>query len=1087
MKRVYVSVLRALSFGALLSAASAQTIFIWTGFGNGWQGQVAPPNDGTANLYLPSAINRTVTLPVDFSLNTIILATGTSNDTYKIQSALPSTLLINTGVASTGAGSGRLEFGSNINIAKNGTLVFDAGTSSIVIPGQITGSTALDLLSSNTDPNFSGAFIFNNQGSGNIYSGGTTIGGVTGSFVAVSFWNSSPFGTGAVDVFSSAELIAHNTLTVANAITFSTLTANDPVYFKSWDAPLILSGPMTLASDTTLQAQAAVSGVASPDNTGIYPTPGPLTRNPIVFTGTFNQSGAHSLTVGGAGVIILQPSAGSNSYTGGTTVNGSLIFGNNSALPAGGGNVLVNNNGYVGFDGSSAGIFATQLAHFNVTSGGAVGVDTLPGNSTVTYSSPLNLSSFTNAGIRIGTATSAILTGTITPQGPNFQFGNGGGSLYVQSNLPNVSTVSQLQLTDGLNGGLVFPLKLYLQGTNTYTGGTIANNGFIVFDGASAIPASGQLTAAGTSTLYGASYIGYTDAVTGMTPATFLPKFNLPNTWGIVGFDTHAGNSTVNISGAVNLTSFNNGVFLGTATSASISGTITPTSDNIVRLTAANGGTLTVNSNLTGGLGVVLGSPSSDYHYADGTVVLSPATANSYTGGTTFNNSGPLTLMVGGTTPLGTGPLTITNLYGGNTVGLQAATPNYTLANNIVFQNLTAGNFLNLYLAGTNSIILSGTMSGPGELDLVNTTATLTADNSTHTGDINLLNGTLFLNHNNAAGTGTLFFNGLNTDSVIFSGAATAPVLYGIKGDTGSLVLGGGTVLTFDMSNLNNWEEFGGSIGAGAPVAAAVVVTATTGGNPLYLFGNSNYTGGTTIINHGAVGVGSNTSLGTGPVTINSVQATLAINQGVTLTNALNFTAGNLEGFGTFAPSNLSSLTFDSNKKVVPGLIQVGTKSSPGTLTLGLNTVFGNGGTFGWLLQDVSRSDGFSQLLITGNLDLTTISTSGFLLEVGTIDALGSLGFANLTIGTPYSFAILQTTGTISGFNPANFAFNVAQFESGQMPSSVFSLTADSSHLYLNFTAIPEPSTWVLLGAGTSVLGLAAFWRRRLRAVGARG
>lgn len=1088
MKRVLISVLRALIFSGLVGAASAQTLYYWTGFGTGWQGQVTPPNNGTADLYLSDAINRTVTLPVDFSLDAIIFDTGNSGDTFKIQSTLPSTILINTGIISTGLGYGRLEFGSNINFAKNGPLLFDAGNSTIIIPGQIGGSTALDLLSSVAGT--AGAFVFNSNsaGAGNIYSGGTTISAVAGNLVAVAFWNNSPFGTGNVDVLSSAQLVAHNTLTVANPLNFGTATANDPIYFKSWDGPLTLSGPVTLSNNTTLLAQAAQNGVPAPDNTGTYPTPGPPSRNPIVFTGTIAESGSHSLTVGGVGVVILQPSAGSNTYTGGTTVNGSLIFGNNNAIPAGASNVMVNTSGYVGFGNITAGNFATQLAHLNLTSAGAVGVDTLPGNSTVIFSDPINLSSFTSPSIRIGTATSAILTGAITMPAavPDYHFGNGGGTLFVQSNLPNISTVSQLQLTDATNNGLVFPLELYLQGNDTYTGGTVANNGFIIFDAANSIPASGQLTAVGGSTANGASYIGYTDAVTAMTPATFLSKFNLANTWGIIGFDTHAANPTAGFSG-VNLTGFNNGVYLGTATRANVSGTITPTADNILRLTAANGGTLTVNSNITGGTAVVVGSPSNDYHYSDGTVVLSPATANTYTGGTTFNNLGPLTLMVGGTTPLGTGPLTISNLNGGNTIGLQATTSNYTLANNIVFQNSVPGSFFYLYLTGANPLILAGNISGPGELDVVNSTATLSANNNNgvvappYTGDISLLNGTLNLTHNNAAGTGTLYFNGLNTDSVTFSGAATAPVLYGIKGDTGSLILPTGTVLTFDVSNQNNSTEFGGSIGGGPPVNASVVVTATTGGNGLYLFGSSNYTGGTTITNFGALGIGSNSALGTGAVTLNSSTAILALNQGVTLTNALNYSGGTLQGVGTFAPSNLTSITFGSIKGVIPGLFQVGDQNLTGTLTLGTDVVFADGGTFGWSLQDVSRGDGRSLLNITGNLDLTSISTNGFTLAVITIDALGGLGFANLTIGTPYTFAILQTGGTISGFSPTKFTINPTLFEGSQMPASVFSLTADANHLYLNFTAIPEPSTWLLLGTGAGMLGLAAL-RRRHRA-----
>ena len=411
MKRAYIHGLGALFFCVLLSSAPAQTFFIWTGIGTGWQGQVTPPNDGTAIFYLPKAINESIPLSGNFSLNSILLATGTSNDTYKISAAAPLTLTIGTGIISTGTGYGRLQLDPNINLAGVSTLAFDAGNSSIVIPGQITGSTALGLVSSNA-ANTNGAFIFNNTGAGNTYTGTTSISGVTGSTVVTAFWNSSPFGTGAVNVFSSAQFIAHNNLTVTNAFTFSTVTPNDPVYFKSWDAPLTLSGPVTLSNNTTFVAQISQHGVATPDNSGIFTTPGPGSRNPIVFTGNIGQTVSHSLTVGGQGVLILNPTSGTNTYTGGTIVNGSLVFGNNNAIPASG-TTMVNNGGYAGIADTTPGNFATFLSHLNTTSTGAVGVDTLPGSSSTTVlTDNINLSGFTNPSIRIGTATSAILQGS---------------------------------------------------------------------------------------------------------------------------------------------------------------------------------------------------------------------------------------------------------------------------------------------------------------------------------------------------------------------------------------------------------------------------------------------------------------------------------------------------------------------------------------------------------------------------------------------------------------------------------------------------------------------------------------------------
>ncbi len=1079
MKRAFRPGLQGLIFASLLATGAAQT-YIWTGIGTGWQGQVTPTGSGTESFYFGFNVQDKLTLSAgSFSIASVVL--GDTNGNFTITAPAPLTLSLLSGLTSPSANSNHLTLGANITVNLTGSPVLDAGSSFINVFGHIIGSvTTLNLIGT-------GGFGFDNT---NTYTGGTVIGSAAGT-PRIFDYTSSPFGTGSVSFYNGGNFAAYGTPIIANAITFNSGASGTPVTLRSYDAPLTFSGPITLARNTILAPITSSNYIPFADQTANLYIPGAMIRQPVVFTGNIGESGgARALTVNSSGVVVLNPASGTNTYSGGTTINGALVFATANAIPAGTGNVFVNASGYAGLGGATANDFANLIGHVGLSSTGALGVDTLPGASTLTYAGAINLSSFTSSpGIRIGTATSAILTGTLTPQGADYQFGNGGGTLDVQSNLTNVSTVSRVVLTDGPNGSLNSPLKLFLQGSLSYTGDTVANNGFIILD-SPALPGPGKLIAAGNGANTGNSYIGLSNHVATSVTA-FLGSFDKTNTWGIVGFDTRPGDSTATYGG-VNLTGFNNGVYLGTATSAIIDnsgGPIVPTADNILRLTAGNGGTLAVSSAITGGTAVVLGTPAADGAYSDGTVLL--AGANTYSGGTTLiANSEGLTLALGSGGALGTGTLTLSST-GGGAAGLEAAVPGITLGNPIVFASST-----NLHLLGTNSLTLAGAISGNGVIYLERAVAgtagaaTLAGDNSGFSGTIGVQNGTLTLNHNNAAGMAELDFFDANA-SVVFGAAAPAPVVYGIHSDdaVGSLVVPNGTVLTFDTTNGNNDDGFGGVISGagGSPTTAALVVSASNGSNDniLYLYGHNLYTGGTTITNYGVLGLGHADSAGSGPITLNAIHGGLILNDGVTLTNPLVYNAGGLAGLGTFAPSSISgtgqsagTITIGTNEGFYPG-VPGNSHVFPGTLTIQSNVIFTNGGLFHELIQDPATADGHGLLAITGNLDLSSISAGGFLIEVESVDPLNSSGVSgSIVFGQNYSIPLVHTGGTITGFNAGQFAFDVTQFESGFIPVSNFSITADSTHLYLNFSAIPEPSTWALLATGGLMLGLGVRRRR---------
>ena len=255
--------------------------------------------------------------------------------------------------------------------------------------------------------------------------------------------------------------------------------------------------------------------------------------------------------------------------------------------------------------------------------------------------------------------------------------------------------------------------------------------------------------------------------------------------------------------------------------------------------------------------------------------------------------------------------------------------------------------------------------------------------------------------------------------------------------------------------------------------------------------GNNTYTGGTVVANGSILGGNGTTPFGTGSVTINA-GGILGLGDKAVVSNPIIFngTAANpgvLSGFGTYA----GNLTIGSGAAIAPGtlgfssLVQasptgtltVGTVGSPATLT------FASSGFFGFTIQSTASAggapgNGWSLLDVNGTLNLTATAGSPFTIAMNSVGADGSLGsLSSFSSSNSYSWTILTAT-TITNFSASDFTFNTSNF-SNSIGSGSFFVSSDGTDLFVNFTPVPEPSTYALMVIGLGLVGLPVVLRRR--------
>ncbi|OHE82962.1 MAG: hypothetical protein A3G75_09330 [Verrucomicrobia bacterium RIFCSPLOWO2_12_FULL_64_8] len=990
----------------------------WTNGAN-WVGGTAPPNDGTADVLFPaSGWLHFVTLDASQSLNSLTVGEDDSNAYYLFSVTGGASLTIGSGgiIVPAYQGDSWHIFDSTFTLNAGAAQSWNVGSSSdLVINGTITGGGDLD-----------------KSGAGNLflYGNNTLSGSFTLSNGGLILGHANALGTGTLTIdggdftpFIDADV---DSLTIAN--------------------PVNLNGSVDLASrpNSSLTFTGAVNLGSSPD---LFVT------GTVVFTGSLSETGGpRTIFATGPGTLRF---SGANSTTGGAWSNaGALVFASPAALPSSGSFTVVA-PGYLGAAVSSN-VQSGFLDRFDKpNSDGTVGFD-----EGVTVAGAIDLTGF-HSSARLGSATSATLAGTITPQANAYQFGGGGGVLRINSNLTDAPGPTAQSVEVMSPSGR--ELTLVLAGANTFSGGITVDKSLLRFANSGAFPATGNIIIPEGSTGY-AGFDYNVDLSTSTLSTAFSSRYSISSASLVLGFDSPGVSS---IPGTIDLSGFDltANPYLGTTTALTLSGTIIPAggAGAPYRFAPVKGGTLTVDSTLTGTRSVEIGTGAGGI-WEDGTTVLTAG--NSHSGGTVLR-SGRLDLANAGA--LGTGGLTIQD-----DAELQASS-GLTISNSILVDTSEVVRF-----GGANSFTLSGALSSfngsfYNQAFLVKNgagTLTLTGDNFDLLSDIELAAGGLAFAHDNAAGFSLLYV----ADGATASFTTSNPAIKGLFGAAGATVdLASGTTLeinqessNFDLADGGISFSYSGTITGGGGLHKA-------GTDNLWLTGASSYSSGTTI-DSGVVIVGHNNALGTGTVFLSTTSAGILLQEGVTLANSLSFSSGLLGGFGDFAPAG--GVDIGAGRIVSPGS-DLGDFVPVGVLGFATGLTFGPGGVYIFDISGQSPAHG-DLINVAGTLTITSTPGSPFLLGIYAVDLFSySASLPDFDPNTQYQWTVLTASGGITGFAASNFLIDSSAFVgSTGLPNSTFTLNQIGNDLVLNFSPVPEPSTYALMSGGLLAL-LAGHLRRR--------
>ncbi|AKC78278.1 outer membrane protein [Xanthomonas arboricola] len=656
---------------------------------------------------------------------------GLSNSDWQNNFAVFAGTAGNVGVQGTQGITGMqfISDGYVLSDAGGGVLSANAATTIIRVDPGVTGTIDVGIGGTGTLQKLdTGTLVLS---AANTYTGGTALGGGT-----LVLGDAQALGTGTLTAAAGTSLDTDQALAVGNAVVLdgavTLLGSNDLALtgaisgagsvIKTGASTLTLSGNNSYAGGTALSDGTLSIGSNNALGTGSLSVVGAavLTNpvaatvgNAVVLGAALSVDNPADLTlagdISGSGALIKTNTGtltldGSNSYTGGTTVNAGTLVGDSASLQG-----AIIDNATLVFNQVADGVFTGSITGTgNVIKDGAGalllnGANGYTGGTTITAgtligdTTSLQGDIANNAALVFNQNTGGVYAGTLSGTGSLQKAGTGALQLLGPNTYTGGTVISAGSLignTTSLQGNIVDNATLVFdQASDGVFAGAVSGTGSVVKQGAGALTLVAPNTYSGGTTIASGSLIGTTTSLQGNIVNNATLVFDQAGDGTFAGNITGSGTLIKNGAGALTLDGVN--AYLGGTTINA--GTLIGDTDSL-QGNIANAGALVFQQTANGTYAGILSGTGSLLKDGVGTLLVT-ANSSGFTGPTTIVAGtlsvgnpanpgaalgGPVTVGPGGTL---TGSGSIGGLTSGGTVAIGGSTGTISVGGNVALAN----------------------------------------------------------------------------------------------------------------------------------------------------------------------------------------------------------------------------------------------------------------------------------------------------------------------------------------------------------------------------------------------------------------